>query len=357
MLENYEYLKLPFDLAGSRSKNRFRNEMLWGLKKIIELHEDDAPYTVVFDYSCDVEVHKDNNFEYYQLKTQNDNGGYKLDTILKQSKTGKSVLGKLYILKYDTCEKECDCIKLALVSNAPLDIGSKVYKSIDNIELLKLDNKTVEKIRTKLMEELNKDKVALNNSYYIRTGLDLNNPNATLIGEVSIFYEKKFNMEPPKINALYRLLSEEIAIKACYENEICDYDDLLSMKGISRNRVDILLNMFNENTEISYEKTKEQIEQRYGHSFRLRMGRLRSLAKIKIRFEKDKWLQNFEIKIRNFIIEKIDTLPEKDEEVVGFVISNFKDEIVIDFDVIDLEVLVYLIMMKMQEDTYEINDN
>ncbi len=28
------YKKLPFDLSGSRTKNRFRNEILWGLEKI-----------------------------------------------------------------------------------------------------------------------------------------------------------------------------------------------------------------------------------------------------------------------------------------------------------------------------------
>lgn len=34
MLED-SYLKLPYDLSGSMSKNRFRNEMLWDLKRCL----------------------------------------------------------------------------------------------------------------------------------------------------------------------------------------------------------------------------------------------------------------------------------------------------------------------------------
>lgn len=41
---SYYYMNLPFDLSGSRSKNRFRNEILWGLKKILELYKQDIAY-------------------------------------------------------------------------------------------------------------------------------------------------------------------------------------------------------------------------------------------------------------------------------------------------------------------------
>nr|WP_135449633.1 dsDNA nuclease domain-containing protein [Planococcus citreus] len=52
------YMNLPFDLSGSRAKNRFRNELLWGLKKMLELYKESDDFTMVFDYSCDIEVHK-----------------------------------------------------------------------------------------------------------------------------------------------------------------------------------------------------------------------------------------------------------------------------------------------------------
>lgn len=51
------YGQLPYDLSGSMSKNRFRNEMLWGLSKIFDLFKEGKDFCVVFDYVCDIEVH------------------------------------------------------------------------------------------------------------------------------------------------------------------------------------------------------------------------------------------------------------------------------------------------------------
>lgn len=42
-----EYFKLPYDLSGSMAKNRFRNEMLWGLGKMFELYKADKDFTMV----------------------------------------------------------------------------------------------------------------------------------------------------------------------------------------------------------------------------------------------------------------------------------------------------------------------
>ena len=69
MDNNEFYQSLPVDLSGSRSKNRFRLELLWGLGKLIDLMDTADDFTVVFDYVCDIEVHLPNGFEFYQLKT------------------------------------------------------------------------------------------------------------------------------------------------------------------------------------------------------------------------------------------------------------------------------------------------
>lgn len=119
------YMNSPYDLSGSMSKNRFRNEILWGLKRILELYKLDKKFTVVFDYKCDVEVHLEDGFEFYQLKTQNDNGSYTVRKLIGKNKNGDSVLGKLYILKFNEKGEEQDEIKVAVVSNAPLSAGKK----------------------------------------------------------------------------------------------------------------------------------------------------------------------------------------------------------------------------------------
>ena len=68
MLED-SYLKLPYDLSGSMSKNRFRNEMLWGLEKMFELYKTNQDFFMVFDYVCDIEAHLDGKIEFFQIKT------------------------------------------------------------------------------------------------------------------------------------------------------------------------------------------------------------------------------------------------------------------------------------------------
>ncbi|EOY7209651.1 dsDNA nuclease domain-containing protein [Clostridioides difficile] len=75
------YMNLPYDLSGSMSKNRFRNELLWGLKKMYELYKTNEDFVVVFDYRCDIEVHLENKFEFYQVKTQNNSGTYTINKL------------------------------------------------------------------------------------------------------------------------------------------------------------------------------------------------------------------------------------------------------------------------------------
>lgn len=48
------YMKLKSDLAGSKSKKRFRLELLRGIDKMLELMETFENFTMVFDYVCKV---------------------------------------------------------------------------------------------------------------------------------------------------------------------------------------------------------------------------------------------------------------------------------------------------------------
>lgn len=58
------YVELPYDLSGSRTKNRFRIELLWGVSVMLDLIKEDKDFTVIFDYVCDVEIHLKDGFEY-----------------------------------------------------------------------------------------------------------------------------------------------------------------------------------------------------------------------------------------------------------------------------------------------------
>ena len=90
------YEMLPYDLSGSRSKNRFRNELLWGLEKLYEVYKTEEDFCIIFDYTCDIELHFNNRFEFYQIKTSNKGQAYTIGKISSPDKQGNSILGKDY---------------------------------------------------------------------------------------------------------------------------------------------------------------------------------------------------------------------------------------------------------------------
>ena len=53
---NEIYNKIPYEISGSMSKNRFRLELYWGISHMFDLF-DKEDFCVVFDYKCDIEVH------------------------------------------------------------------------------------------------------------------------------------------------------------------------------------------------------------------------------------------------------------------------------------------------------------
>ncbi len=97
------YMGLPCDLSGSRAKNRFRLELLWGVSKMLELMESADDFTIVFDLVCDIEIHFDDKFEFYQIKTHKESQPKYTAKSLVKIKSGEegSILGKLFVLNKD----------------------------------------------------------------------------------------------------------------------------------------------------------------------------------------------------------------------------------------------------------------
>lgn len=86
------YLSSSHDLSGSMSKNRFRIELLWGVSKILDLMEGTEDFSAVFDYACDIEVHNNTSFEFYQIKSHKNNKVYTTSSLTKVNGEG-SILG------------------------------------------------------------------------------------------------------------------------------------------------------------------------------------------------------------------------------------------------------------------------
>ncbi len=349
------YMNLPYDLSGSMAKNRFRNEILWGLKKIFDLYKDNVEFTVVFDYSCDIEVHKEDCFEFYQVKTQNNSGTYTVDKLTKKNKAGDSVLGKLYKLKYNPDGKECEETTISLVSNAPLNDGDTTHNNMEIVEFNKIDNTAVLLIKKRIKEELKlTEEITLKNSVFVKTGMDLINPEKTLIGETALFFEETFNCEPKKINSLYRLLSSEIFNKACFELKITTYEDLLRKKGISKSFLESVLNKYLENTDTAIEKVKTFINRHYESDFRTRLKLKKALSQVITGLNNNKQLKQIETDIISYITENLDNLPNSDVEIIEEISNLMYGKKTIEISNEEIQALVLLVFNRFEEGVYDL---
>ena len=90
------YGQLPHDLSGSISKNRFRQELLWGVSKAFDLLERED-FCIIFDYKCDIELHFSDRIQFYQIKTHRIQRPYSFTEIKKHEKE-PSIIAKLFLL-------------------------------------------------------------------------------------------------------------------------------------------------------------------------------------------------------------------------------------------------------------------
>ena len=246
------YMTLPHDLSGSRSKNRFRIELLWGISKMLDLMERPENFTMVFDYVCDIEVHKENGFDFFQIKTKGNDRTYTAKNLTKKASEG-SILGKLYVLVANTPGKHST---VALVTNAAFH--SFPSGTLTNcFSTLPQTDKDI--ITSALKEELKTDTINLDNVFYIQTPMDLEHPEDSVRGHLVLAFERIKKCEPTNPNALYRLIVDTVSERACYEYTAQDYSEILHLKGLSRKEFDDLLSQHAEDSVTGVQQAKEYI--------------------------------------------------------------------------------------------------
>ena len=251
------YLQLPHDLSGSRSKNRFRAELFWGISKMLDLMEGEKDFVVVFDYVCDIEVHYEDGFEFYQIKTHSGRTLFNTSDSLvsKRSASAKgSILGKLYVLK----TKEANVFKLAVVSNVPLKVAKDVI-DIDEFSFASLSVKNKGELETALKKELNITNVDFSNVYYVHTIMDLKNPEDAINGKIDRCFERIKKSEPVNSNALHRLIIDTVKDRACFEFPADEYSHVIEKKGITREEFDRMLDAHEDNERTGIPQTTTYI--------------------------------------------------------------------------------------------------
>lgn len=251
------YSSLPHDLSGSRSKNRFRLELLWGVVKLLDLMETNQPFTMVFDYVCDIEIHYEDSLEFYQIKTRKNYRSYTTKQLTEIKGEG-SILGKLYIL----CKNDASGrVHVAIVSNAPYGIAST---EVLTHCFQDLPDETKDDISKALKSELGVETIDLSNVFYIQSNMDFDHPEDVVRGKLVLVFEKIKRCEPKNPNALYRLIVDTVTERACYEYSSEDYEDIIRLKGLSRQQFDGLLNLHDEESKTGIRAATEYIERKAG---------------------------------------------------------------------------------------------
>lgn len=246
------YMSLPYETSGSRSKNRFRIELLWGVGKMLDLMEKPDDFNMVFDYVCDIEVHLENGFEFYQIKSKSNGKTYTTKTLTKRKPEG-SIIGKLYVLATKLPHEN---VLTAIVTNASFNAFSSdtLIHSFDS-----LSDKEKKTIVSAIKDELHIQDVDLSNLFYIQTYMDLEHPEDTINGRLTREFEKLKKCEPTNPNALYRLIVDTVSSKACYEYSSDNYNEVLRLKGISRHQFDEMLEMHAVDSKTGYQKARDYI--------------------------------------------------------------------------------------------------
>jgi hypothetical protein len=339
------YNSIPHDLSGAASKNRFRLEMLWGISKMFDLY-DKPDFCVVFDYKCDVEIHFNDSLEFYQIKTHKVQSPYTFTVISKPDKnTGKSIIGRLYLLK--NISDEHVSMKVALVSNAFFQIDKKIYSDVEILKFSDLDAPTQKKICDALKAELQQDEVDISNIHYIYTSMNLLNPENDIKGKITGCFEKIKNCEPVKPNALYRLIRDTVDAKACYELKSDDYDELIANKGITKAQLDMMLDQYVDNTDNGVKQTQEYIELKYSTKERKKLKT--ALVHILEASVKSNELRSKEKEISSYIDNNIDNLPDDFEDIIDVLLQNFGNSFSVEYTREQIYVFLILILKRWED--------
>lgn len=239
----YDYTKINPDLTGADVKNRFRIELLWGLDQLIQLFYDNIEGCVVFDYNSDIEIHKNGEIEFYEVKTKSTQS-LTTNAILKCDKS-ESILCKLYRKRYQDGVHHNQVI-LGIVSNLPLSHGNTKYS--DTTEFPDFDESHKLLIVESLSNELdikNIDLISLSNLYFVYTAINLNSPVDYLKGRLTTVFADHIPYTK-NINTFYNYLYTTIYDKSTVAKYRGSIDEVRSDKGLSTNDIKNHLKEYNQ---------------------------------------------------------------------------------------------------------------
>lgn len=247
------YYSYRHDLSGSRTKNRYRYELYWGINKIYELYLNKFDFFVVFDYASDIDVIVDGKFEFYQLKTRKSN--ITLNFLMSLSATNNSIISKLAELDNSNFVK-----KLAVVSNAKFNCSNKKIQNQEEIIFNTLEESEKESIQNHL-KQINKNTYDLKKYSYINSDMPLNQTDNNLLGSTSVFLQKALGTK--MIDPIYfkNYLQNKVINKATSETFPNSFDNAITERGVSKDEISNMLESYKEAYHPEIEEIYKLIEE------------------------------------------------------------------------------------------------
>lgn len=342
------YNKLPYDISGSMTKNRFEYELIFGMLKIFDNYEKHEDFSIIFDYVCDIEVHLENELEFYQIKTTNDYKPFNTTFLTTRKKVKDkekpSIIGKLFSI---TCVDDIDKekLKLHLVGNVPF----KDEKSILKVNIKRFEDmsdNTKNNIKAAIKSELSVELENLGNLYYVYAMLDLDNYDDTMLGKTLNFYNKVIGIEAKKPKVLYCTLKDLIHQKATFEKDNLTYKELVCNKGITKNDVKKLLDYHKQSNNL-IERCIIEIGKRFVNiNDRTKM----QLALKSIIEGNNSFYEKEKINLRKIVNREFSCFAGTDEEFIKNMMDKHMINYPIEYSFYDKYVFILYEMLKYEED-------
>lgn len=249
---NSAYKKIPKDTSGSMTKNRFKNEIYWGIIKLFQIHLNNIDYYLIFDNACDIEVFDKGTSEisFYQIKTQANN--FTIDSITKLDKTN-SILSTLYSTNSDYTSEMC----LVAKANLKVKNGNLVKKNFFSFDELYCEEKDI--IRSHLESTLGVKTAELNKITFLKAEFLLSESDDLLLGHTTRFLESVYKDTVIKPTPFLDYLKSQVTKKSSCEIELNDIEKAVEHKGITRSEIEDMIEKFRVADTRIVERAKSKV--------------------------------------------------------------------------------------------------
>lgn len=249
----------PRERGGSIATNRQEYQRNWTLCYLLRIHDTIKDYTILLDYHDDV-VAIDNTqdlkaIDFFQIKTDKSNK-WTLSTLLKRkrdkddSEAGNSICGKMYSNKIAFPDRTRS---LNFVSNSqfsiPLDGDEAKLTTVDEFEITKLKPEDREKIAKAIQIEFGfPDLPTFDVSIlFRRDSLNWDGHDKQAVGELVDYLDKRSPNGQFAVKAAFKALAQVILQKTSCERLIENPDELLRLKGITRDEFEGMIGQILKN--------------------------------------------------------------------------------------------------------------